>query len=149
MHACAVKDGQVGRLFVGQSGAGKSTTANLWRSIPDIHLLSDDRVIIRKTGVEYRQYGTPWHSDAWAASPESARLQQIFLLKQEKSNTLRRLEPVEAVGWLLSCAFPTFWDAQGMQFTLQFLADLCQSVPCYELGFLPQPDVVDFVRSVL
>jgi hypothetical protein len=35
-------------LFVGHSGAGKSTTARLWTSLHDVEILSDDRIIVRE-----------------------------------------------------------------------------------------------------
>jgi len=46
VHACGVlmPDG-VGRLFVGHSGAGKSTTSRLWLAREGVCVLSDDRIV--------------------------------------------------------------------------------------------------------
>lgn len=38
----------VGNLFVGHSGAGKSTTTRLWTECEDVEVLSDDRIIVRR-----------------------------------------------------------------------------------------------------
>jgi hypothetical protein len=48
LHGCGIvgADGK-GNLFVGHSGAGKSTTARLWASHEDVQILSDDRIIVR------------------------------------------------------------------------------------------------------
>ena len=35
-------------LFVGHSGAGKSTTTRLWTEVEDVEVLSDDRIIVRR-----------------------------------------------------------------------------------------------------
>ena len=35
-------------LFVGHSGAGKSTTTRLWTDVEDVEVLSDDRIIVRR-----------------------------------------------------------------------------------------------------
>ncbi len=35
-------------LFVGHSGAGKSTTTRLWTAMEDVEVLSDDRIIVRR-----------------------------------------------------------------------------------------------------
>jgi hypothetical protein len=35
-------------LFVGHSGAGKSTTTRLWTAVEDVEVLSDDRIIVRE-----------------------------------------------------------------------------------------------------
>ena len=38
----------IGNLFVGHSGAGKSTTTRLWTEREDVEVLSDDRIIVRR-----------------------------------------------------------------------------------------------------
>jgi hypothetical protein len=42
-----VRANGVGNLFVGHSGAGKSTTTRLWTEREDVEVLSDDRIIVR------------------------------------------------------------------------------------------------------
>jgi hypothetical protein len=48
LHGCGIvtADG-VANLFVGHSGAGKSTTTRLWTAGQDVEILSDDRIIVR------------------------------------------------------------------------------------------------------
>jgi hypothetical protein len=50
-HASGIvpKDG-IGNLFVGHSGAGKSTTTRLWTERENVEVLSDDRIIVRRDG---------------------------------------------------------------------------------------------------
>jgi len=49
LHSCGIvrADG-TGNLFVGHSGAGKSTTTRLWTAREDVEVLSDDRIIVRR-----------------------------------------------------------------------------------------------------
>jgi hypothetical protein len=49
LHSCGIvrPDGS-GNLFVGHSGAGKSTTTRLWTEREDVEVLSDDRIIVRR-----------------------------------------------------------------------------------------------------
>ena len=49
LHGCGIvrADG-TGNLFVGHSGAGKSTTTQLWTAREDVEILSDDRIIVRR-----------------------------------------------------------------------------------------------------
>jgi hypothetical protein len=49
LHGCGIvrADG-TGNLFVGHSGAGKSTTTRLWMEREDVEILSDDRIIVRR-----------------------------------------------------------------------------------------------------
>ena len=146
VHACAVKDGDRGLLFAGTSGTGKSTTAELWNSQGNAAILSDDRVIIRKHEGKFWIYGTPWHGSGRFASPDSVPLTRIYFLKQAPENQLLALKPVDAHTKMLVRSFPTYWNSAGMDFTLGFLDELVQEVPCYELGFVPEVSVVDFVR---
>lgn len=148
LHACAIKDGDKGILFAGTSGAGKSTTANLWQDIPGVTLLSDDRVILRRYDNRFWIYGTPWHGDARAASPEAVELDRIFILNQASLNNVIPLRPLDAASRLLVRAFPTFWDTDGMQFTMNFLSDLVQTAPCFQLDFLPDPSAVEYIQEI-
>jgi hypothetical protein len=55
LHGCGiVREDGTGNLFVGHSGAGKSTTTRLWMERENVEILSDDRIIVRRAraGVE-------------------------------------------------------------------------------------------------
>jgi hypothetical protein len=148
VHGCAVRDGDAGLLFAGTSGAGKSTMAGLWREQPRATLLSDDRVIVRQHEDGFWIYGTPWHGDARAASPERAPLRRIFLLAHGRENRAVRLSPVQASAALLVRSFPTHWDAQGMDFSVGLLGGLCEALPVYALKFAPDRGVIEYVRGL-
>ena len=148
LHAFALEDGGAGRLLAGVSGAGKTTMSGLWSAVPGVNMLSDDRVIVRRKNGRFWIYGTPWCGEGRVASPGSGPLEQVFVLRHASENQADQLDPALAMQQLLVRAFVTFWDAPGMAFSLSFLDDLCRSVPCYDLGFVPKHEVVDFVRSL-
>ncbi len=147
-HACGVVDQGEGMVFTGISSAGKTTTARLWQGLPGVSVLNDDRVILRKVDGNFRVFGTPWHGQGGMALPLDAPLKRIFILKHAPENVATRLSVMQAVSMLLVRCFAPLWDPQAMQFTLQLLEEMCQSVPCYELGFVPDSQVVDFVRCL-
>ncbi len=146
VHACGVIDDGKGIAFLGVSGAGKSTLANLWKSHPEVAILSDDRVIIRKEKEKFWVYGTPWHGDARAASPGKAPLERLYFITHAPKNYAAALKTKEALSRLLVRCFPTFWSQEGMDFILQFGAELCSNLACFELGFVPNQTVIDFIR---
>ncbi len=148
VHACGITEDGQGILFIGSSGAGKSTMANLWKRKKGAVILSDDRIIVRKKKGKFWIYGTPWHGDAKVYSPERAPLKKIFFLKHAENNSIKKISPADAVSRLIVCSFPPFWDKKGMGFTLKFCAELAQKINCYELGFVPDETVLDFVRNV-
>jgi hypothetical protein len=147
-HASGVIDQGRGYLFTGHGRAGKTTTARLWQGLPGVQVVNDDKVIVRQEAGEFRLYGTPWHGEGGMALPDSAPLKRIFILKQAAQNYLAPLRPVQAAGMLLARTFVPLWDADKIDFSLKFLDELCQAVPCQELGFVPDSSAVDFVRNL-
>jgi hypothetical protein len=147
LHGCGIIDEEGrGHLFVGQSGAGKTTIAGLWGDRAH-DIVSDDRVIVREQNGRMMMFGTPWHGEASLSSSASAPLAGIYLLAQSPENSLDLLGPGESVARLFSCAFPPFYDAQGMQWTISFLHRIAQRVPVRALRFAPTPAAVDLVLS--
>lgn len=148
IHSCGVMDADGrGYLFVGESGAGKSTSGRIWLEQPGVELLSDDRIIIRREDGKFWMYGTPWHGEAELSAALKVELKHIFFLRHGESNRLVPQTRVEAAARLFSNAFPTFYNAEGIRFTLEFLDALTADVPCAELVFVPDRGVVDFVRG--
>jgi hypothetical protein len=149
IHACGVEYDGKGLLFAGESGAGKSTLANLWNLETGATVLSDDRSLVREIDGELRVYGTPWHGEAKFGVPQGVKLEQIFFLRQGPSSTLRSLSNTETVIQLLQCAFPPFWQAAGMDFTLEFFEKLTGRISCQELAFIPDQSAVECVKREL
>jgi hypothetical protein len=146
VHACGVDDDGRGYLFTGNSTHGKTTMARLWEG--RARILNDDRIIVRRYDGRLWMYSTPWHGEYPVVSPDPVPLDRIFFLRHAPDNDLRSREGVAASSTLLARCFPPFWDRQGMAFTLDFCAQVIAETPCYELGFVPEADVVDFVRCV-
>jgi hypothetical protein len=147
MHAGGVVDGGRGFLFAGPSGAGKSTITRLWQPA-GVTLLSDDRLIIRRQQDHWRVFGTPWHGDFDICSPESAPLEKIFFLVNGGRHAVRQLGRVAAASRLLSNCFPPLYDREALNFILDAIAAITAEVPCYELQFVPEAGVVQFVRDL-
>lgn len=145
IHACGLSDQRRAVAFCGVSGAGKSTTAGLWKR-ELLTILSDDRLILRPEGTDIWCWGTPWHGDARASSPLGAPLRKLYFLKHGLENRITPLSAAEAALRLTVCCFPTFYDAVGMASTLRIISLICTSVPCAELQFVPDQRVVDLVR---
>jgi hypothetical protein len=148
LHGCGIidRDGS-GRLFVGQSGAGKTTTARVWLRDGNYEIVSDDRVIVRHVEGQWRMFGTPWHGEAELSSPQSARLAGIYLLDQSTTTELVPLAGSQAVASLFACTFPLFYDADALSFTLDCLGRIVSEIPVSTLRFVPDGSVIDCVRS--
>ena len=148
IHGCGLVDcdGR-GYLFAGSSGAGKTTMARLWQEQAGVRILSDDRIIVRQVCGRLWMYGTPWHGDAELAENTGHPLESIFLLGRGRENAVIEQRPPLAAARLFSCSFPPFYLRDGLEFTLGFLGQAVNTVPVYELRFVPDPGVIAFVRA--
>jgi hypothetical protein len=148
VHALGlVDDAGNGHLFLGHSGAGKSTSARLWQRQPGVHILSDDRIILRRDGGQVWMHGTPWHGDAGIASPHGALLSHIYILEQAPSNELVTMPRRAATAEIFARSFVPRHSAQALDFTLQFIEQLAQELPCDVFRFVPQQSAVEGIRN--
>lgn len=149
-------------LFVGHSGAGKSTTARLWTSLHDVEILSDDRIIVREDKVredkvrednagndatQIFMYGTPWHGEAHFALPGRAPLKRIFVLEHGQGNVLTRLTRSQMVAELFARSFVPFHRHEYVDNALRFLERVADSVPCYRYCFEPDERSVERILN--
>jgi hypothetical protein len=144
VHSCGVvgSDG-IGRLFVGHSGAGKSTTSRLWLRHPGTSVLSDDRIIVRMRDGKPFMYGTPWHGDAGLAEQASAPLHKIFLIEHADRNEIRVLEPARAAAELFARTFVPYHSSAGLAHTLEFLEMLTAIVPVSVFRCTPDAGAIE------
>ena len=147
LHACGIDFNGNGLLFAGESGAGKSTLANLWDREKSATVLSDDRTIVRCIDGEFRMFGTPWHGEAKFGSPKGVKLENIYFLRHSQQTVTQPLTRTQAVLKMLQCSFPPYWDATGMQITMELFEQLATRISCCELAFRPDESVIQFVAS--
>jgi hypothetical protein len=145
LHGCGIVAGErgAGYLFVGHSGAGKSTTARLWSLQQGVEILSDDRIILREHAGEMLMYGTPWHGEAAYASSASSPLSGIFVLEHGLGNAITRLSRSQAVSELLARSFVPFYRHEYVCSALDVLQQVADSVPCYRYAFEPDQRCVE------
>lgn len=153
VHAAGMRDAEGnGYLFLGHSGAGKSTTTRLWNEQHSVTVLSDDRIILRKHDspdgqAEVWMHGTPWHGEAAFAAPEKARIERLFILEHAPENRITPLGGSRAVGEIMARSFLPFYDAAALENTMSFLQEIVTTIPCYCLEFRPDGTAVEAVRQ--
>jgi hypothetical protein len=150
LHACGVVQAGAGSsgggyVFVGQSGAGKTTTARQWANYPAFQVISDDRIIVRRDQRGFSMHGTPWHGEGRFARSASAPLHGIFLLTQAAHAEVRMLSPALGLSRLLAASFPVFHDHALLSATTDTVVAMIETVPFYELRFTPDASVVTTV----
>lgn len=151
IHSMAVKDtDDSGLIFIGKSGAGKTTMARIWDKYSKAKVLNDDRVIARNIAGRFYIYGTPWHgdfNDYLKSLPYRARLDKLFFIFHGKNNVLIDIDERQSRAFLYQNIFFTFWDSQGLKQAIDLSRELSHKVAAYKLWFKDTKDVVGFVRD--
>lgn len=149
VHGCGLVDSETGgHLLLGHSGAGKSTTTQLWRSLRNPEILSDDRLILRLQDGELWMYGTPWHGEGRFASPGKSKISRILILQHGERNQFTELSRPQAAAELFARCFPPFHSPAGLHGVIEFLERVVNAVPCYEFRFVPDARAVDAVMEM-
>lgn len=143
MHASCAFDGQNARIFTGFSGNGKSTISKLWSDAGNL-IINDDRIIIRKNETGYAVYNTPmYYQDRSKKAPLSA----IYLISHSPENKIKKLCGALAISKVMAFSIQNNFDKQFIQSRLDFFSNLCQNIPVYELGFVPDKSVINFILA--
>ena len=143
-HASGMIINGQGLLFVGHSGAGKSTIVKMLMDGGEI--LCDDRIIVRRWPEGFKVHGTWSHGEIPIVSNASAPLRAILLLEQAPTN---RLVPIEDRGEIVR-RLPFFIikplvTADWWEKTLDLVGLIASEVPVYRLRF----DKSGMVRDVI
>lgn len=125
-------------VFVGHSGAGKSTIAAIAEA-EGARIPTDDRTIITMRDGVPMAWGTPWHGSLVRKSPEGAPLRRVYLLKQAGENRREPLSEQQAVKELFVRLIQPRLDPNELGETLRVLEEVVRAVPVGILHFRPTP----------
>lgn len=150
-HAAIVEYAGRGYLFLGKSGTGKSTHAQLWLKYNEgSELLNDDNPVVRffeDRGAVV--YGSPWSGKTPCYKDCEVQVGGIVLLSQAPFNKIVRLRGVHAYAALVPSVSGKRWDrkiADGLHATENALAS---HVPVWYLECLPDEDAARVCREAV
>ena len=144
VHACGGAWRRRGYLFVGSSGAGKSTTARLWRAA-GATILNDDRIVLEASRDAIWIHPTPWFGEHPEVGGESVPLAALYLLRKGSEVAFEPIRSAHAAALVFAKSFPPLWDPERMGLTLEALGLICRQIPCGWLTVPPDPRAVTWV----
>ena len=135
LHCCTLVRRGKAVVLTGFSGAGKTTSARLWHSAhPEVQILSDDRVIVRREGEQLRVFGTPWCGEGQFALNASAPLGAIVFLQHGLDNVLTPIDPRVAARELYARTFPPAWNEGAVSAVLETVSAMAKGVPVHHFS---------------
>ncbi len=147
-----------GICFIGPSGVGKSTQAELWRSFRCAEILNGDKVFLRlvrpaRPGrCEVMAYGSPWCGSSPYRVRGRVSLVAIVVLHRADAPSLTRLETPDATAALLARTVLPGWDdtlAHLGAAALDTVARVAMTVPLYAMSCTPDGSAVEALEAEL
>ncbi len=145
LHGSAVQKGGRTVLFLGTSGAGKSTITRLCK--PDV-CFSDDGAVVRKEDARVYAYRSPFTQDRRRdRKPARVRgaVDKIFLLKKGHRHVVVPVEKSEIMQAVLMhlIHFYKYLDDQTAREGFHVVKEILDAVPVYKLEFARQGKIWD------
>jgi hypothetical protein len=144
LHASSIVLDGGALLFVGHTGAGKSTIAEIAES-GGARVLSDDRTILTLDG-GVRAWGTPWHGTLARTSGDSAPLRGLFLLHQDSVDAVEEVPASRALKELFVRLIQPRITGAEVERTMDALYATLRACPLRLLRFQPTLAAVLLVR---
>ena len=136
-HAAVVSQEGKGYLFLGASGTGKSTHAQLWlEHIEGTELVNDDNPVVRDGVV----YGSPWSGKTPCYRNVSYPIGGIVMLSQAPYNKIHRLKGIEAYVAVVESIGSKVWDNHIAESQHQTENTLVSTIPMWHLECLPDEE---------
>ena len=146
VHGSGIAHEGKGFLFLGGSGQGKTTMAQLWAKQGTV--LNDERIVIRRVNGQLWIYGTPWHGQLRQFTPIGVPLESAFFLSSKGKNIVSDISPLYSLNRLLSHTCLPVWDNDGMAEAFDLATNFLNLVNFRELSFKADNSAVDFIRCL-
>ena len=143
-HSSAIANRDAAFLFLGKSGAGKSTVCELSNS-EQYAVIHDDNVLI------YEDPHQTYTVTDKAMSIPGAPIRALFFLAQDTKDYLTPISPIAAAKRLVESSLESFANqilhGQALQHTFAISASIARAIPAYELHFRKSPDFWDVIHA--
>lgn len=141
--ASAIRNGKA-FLFAGVSEAGKTTISRL--APPDATLLTDEISYVRRQGIGYVAFGTPFTGElAKLGENVSAPIAALYFLAKGDENRLDSIAPGDAARSFLANVLFFAKDEELVQATFHSAFEFISRVPVFQLTFVPDARVWELI----
>ena len=140
VHGAAMVWREKAWLFMADSGTGKSTQLDHWKTLwpEEVQILNGDKPVLRlEDDGTFTVHPSPWKGkEDWGDDSLSAPLGGIILLKKNNKNHIDFLSPSGCAAKLLSLFFFSFEDRMLLDALCALEEKIISSVPIWRLSNL-------------
>lgn len=138
-----------GLMFLGPSGIGKTTQAELWSRFRGAVIINGDIVFVREKDGGFEACGSPWHGSSCYCENLAAPLKALVVLKQDPENSIQELKGMDKLAEVAGSIFYPQWTQSGMSRCLETLDRLLSELPVYKLACRPDEDAVRLTETAI
>ncbi len=138
-------------LFLGESGAGKSTQSALWReSIEGCRLLNDDSPILRVEDGRLMVYGSPWSGKTSCYLRESYLVRALVRIVKDGANSIVQNDVIHSFAAVYPSFPPMFaYDQALSDLLFAFTSEVISEVGVYTLKCTKEREAAEITFNQL
>ena len=149
LHSSLVDCKGNGIMFLGPSGIGKTTQAELWNKYTGADILNGDLVFVRENKDGFYGYGSPWHGSSPYYRNAKVKIKALVSLEQSEENSVRELSGFDVMQNIMDQVFLPYWYSEAMDDCLDTLDCMLGQVPFYHLSCRPDEEAVRLLQNKL
>lgn len=140
--ACLIRDHRA-YIFLGRSGAGKSTIA---RHASQMTYVNDDRIAVRRVHGKWWAFGVPLADNSGSPSPNvAAPIAGLYFIKKNSEESCLPLDPKRALAHMPAHLIVPPADHVSLTKLYQSMLSLAAETKTYILNFRIDSDVSRFI----
>lgn len=149
LHASYIIWNEKAILFTAPSGIGKSTQAELWKTLKGAKIINGDRVIIRKDNDDCEAWGLPYAGSSKYCENVKSTLDAIVYLSQAEHTQIERISGSKAFRKVWEgCSVP-MWNEKDVSKVSDLVYEIIMEVPVFHLTCTPDESAVIALEDAL
>ena len=149
LHASFIKWNGKAILFSAPSETGKSTQAELWKSLRGAQIINGDRAVVREINGKWFACGLPFAGSSTYCENETLPLEAIVYLGQAKETKIQKWKGLMAFRNLWEQIIVPLWDKEAVEQISGKLERVVSEIPIYYLECTPDESAVIALETVI
>lgn len=149
LHSSHVKYNGKSILFTAPSGVGKSTQAELWKTLRNAKIINGDRTILKNNENEILAYGLPFSGSSKYCENDVNAVEAIVYLEQAEESEIRRLGKKEAFLRIWEGSNIPMWSKADVAYAFETVRVIVDKIPVFHLRCKPDESAVRVLETEL